>query len=90
MIALGYPVTNRDHENPGEAQRERRAWRPEAERQLPRSSAYGSAPTSDAPVLVLEREVRWRLYTLSGRIVEPLSRVNHWRPERLSQNGTGP
>lgn len=72
MIALGYPITNRDHENPGEAQRAR------------------SAPTSHAPVLVLERDVRWRLYTLSGRIVEPPSRVNHWRPERLSQNGTGP
>jgi hypothetical protein len=89
MIALGYPVTNRDHENPGEAQRERRAWRPEAERQLPRSSVR-QRPDLRRPVLVLEREVRWRLHALSGGIVEPLSRVNHWRPERLSQNGTGP
>ena len=78
------------HENPSEEEWKRRARRAEAERELARSIAYGSALNSDARVLVLEREMRWTLHTLSWRITEPLRRVNHWRRERLSRNGAGP
>jgi len=69
----------------------RRARRGEAEREVARSITYGRALSSDARVLILERQMRWTTNTLSWRITEPLRRVNHWRRERMaSRNGARP
>lgn len=78
------------HEEPTDEDWKQRARRAEAEREVARSIAYGSALSSDARVLVLEREMRWTTNTLSWRITEPLRRINHWRRERQSRNGFRP
>jgi hypothetical protein len=74
-------------EEPSEEDWKRRARRAEAERELARSIAYGSALSLDARVLVLERKLRWTEGTRSWRMTEPLRRLNHWRRAR---NGAGP
>jgi hypothetical protein len=68
----------------------RRARRAEAEREVARSIAYGSALASDARVLGLENAMRRTTHSLSWRLTEPLRRANHWRQQRLSENGRGP
>jgi Glycosyltransferase like family len=77
-------------EEPTEEEWKRRARRAEAERELARSIAYGTALSSDARLLVLQRQMQWTMHTLSWRITEPLRRANHWRRERQSRNGAGP
>lgn len=77
-------------EEPTMEEWKRRARRAEAEREVARSVAYGTALGSDARILPLERQMQWTMHTLSWRITEPLRRVNHWRRERQSRNGAGP
>jgi hypothetical protein len=84
------PGEESGNEEPTQEEWKRRARRAEAERELARSIAYGTALSSDARLLVLQRQMQWTMHTLSWRITEPLRRVNHWRRQRLSKNGVGP
>ena len=77
-------------DDPTEEEWKRRARRAEAEREVARSIAYGSALSSEARLLVLDRQMQWTLQTLSWKITEPLRRANHWRRERQNGNGAGP
>jgi hypothetical protein len=80
------PGDDPTNEAPSEEDWKRRARRAEAQREVARSIAYGSALSLDARVLALERQLRWTEGTWSWRMTEPLRRLNRWR---LSRNGAG-
>jgi Glycosyltransferase like family len=73
------------HEAPSEEEWKSRARRAEAERELARAIAYGSALTLDARMLPVERELEMTEQSLSWRITEPLRRANSWRRRRLAE-----
>jgi Glycosyltransferase like family len=77
-----FPIGDPGSERPSEQEWKCRARRGEAQREVSRAIAYGSALTLDARVLPVERELEETEQSLSWRITEPLRRVNDWRRRR--------
>jgi hypothetical protein len=76
---------------PSEEEWKCRARRAEAERELARAVAYGSALTLDARVLPVGRELELTEGSRSWRVTEPLRRINSWRRARAANsNGRRP
>ena len=68
--------------DPSEAEWKCRARRAEAQRELARAVAYGSALKLDARVIPVGRELERTEQSRSWRMTEPLRRVNSWRRQR--------
>jgi hypothetical protein len=85
------PGSEKAETDPTEEEWKCRARRAEAERELARAVAYGSALTLDARVLPLGRELELTEQSRSWRMTQPLRRINSWRRARgADANGRAP